>query len=113
MILTTLLFGATLLIAGGILKEFWEDIFNWLKRAVDKVTEVIVGVVYGCTIFIKKLLDGAQEISKHYSKNNDEKWEETVVTRQISEDQVPQEIRKKAVYNKEVDFTKELELKLA
>lgn len=113
MILTTLLLGAGLLLGGSLLTRFWNDIIEWLKRAVDKVAEVIVGVVYGCTVFIKKLLEGVQEISKHYSKRNDGKWEETVVTKQISEDQVPEEIRRKAVYNKEVEVTKELELKLA
>lgn len=113
MILTTLLLGAGLLLGGSLLTQFWNDIINWLQRAVEKVADVISGVVYGCTIFIKKFLEGAQEISKHYSKTNDGKWEETIVTKQISEDQVPEEIRRKAIYNQEVDFTKELELKLA
>lgn len=40
-------------------------------------------------------------------------WQETTVTRTVSESEVPEEIRRKAEMMEEADITKELEQQLA
>lgn len=112
MILTTLLLGAGIIAGVGLLAAFWNEITSWLKRAVEKVKEIVSGIHYGVTVFVKKLREGMKEISKHYSKKGTQ-WEETTVTRTISESEVPDEIKQKARLNEEVEITKELELELA
>lgn len=112
MILTTLLFGAAVIAGIGLLAEFWNDITAWLRKAVNKVKEVVGRISFGVRVFVKKIQEGLKEISKHYSKTGTE-WEETVVTRKIPESQVPDEIKAKAYSYKETDITEELELQLA
>lgn len=111
MILTTLLFGAAIIAGVGLVARFWNDITDWLKRAVNKVKSIVNGIVYGVTVFIRKTKEGIKEISKHYSKEQTQ-WTETVTTRTIPESEVPEEIRNKASLSKDTDITKELEMQL-
>ncbi len=109
MIGTLLLIGA----AGLLLASFWEDIVNWLKKAVEKIKSIVSGVVYGCKVFIQKIKEGAKEISKHYSKEGTQ-WTETIVQKTIPLSDVPEEIRNKVNRTSgEVDITQELENQLA
>ena len=111
MILTGLLMGAALLVGVSLLTAFWNDITDWLKRAAQKVKDVVGVFAIGFTVFVKKMREGLKEISKHYTKKGTQ-WEETVVTKEISEDQVPPEIRAKANSMYETDITKDYELAL-
>lgn len=111
MILTSIIFSAVLA-AGivGIAATFWNDIISFLKKGIEKVRQVVKGVVYGCRVFIKKISEGVSEISRHYSKV-DEHWQETTITRTVPESEVPPEILKRAeMQKKEVDITDEMEL---
>lgn len=110
MILTTLLFGATVLLGAGLIATFWNNITEWLKKAVQKVKEIVNAVVVGAKIFIKKIGEGFKEISKHYSKKGI-KWQETIVTKEISASEVPDEIKQKAGLV-ETDITSDYELAL-
>lgn len=112
MILVTLLFGAVL-IAGAA--TYWSKIVDWLKRAIQKVKEIVNMVVYGVKVFVRKINEAIKEISKHYSQDEYGKWHETVVTREVDESEVPSDIRERAnrARNEEIDITDELELKLA
>jgi hypothetical protein len=109
-----LLFLAGAAIVGiGLIAAFWGEIKSWLIRAAEYVAKVIKGIVDGTKVFFKKIGDMIKQISKNYSKNRvNNTWQETIVTRQVSEDEVPEEIRNK-VNSSEKDFTKELELQLA
>ena len=111
MILTALLWGAGILAGVGIVAAFWNDIVKFLKKAVEKVRRLVEGVVYGCKVFVKKMRGGVKETSRHYSKV-DQHWEETTVTKAISESEVPPEILERARANEELDITDELEMQL-
>jgi len=102
---------AATVIGVGIIAAFWDSVRSWILRAAEKVKQVVKGIVYGATVFIKKISEGIQEISKHYSKNGAQ-WEETVVTRTVSASEVPPEIRNKAQAY-ETDITDELQNQLA
>lgn len=112
MILTSLLLGATAIVAVTAVAVFWNEIVEWLKRAVTRVQEIISGVVQGFSIFIKKMREAAKEISKHFSKVGT-KWQETIVEKNISFNDLPDEIKRKLTLDDvECDFTNELALHL-
>lgn len=111
MILTTLLWGAAIIAGAGILAAFWNDLVDFLKKALKKVEQVVAGFVYGSKVFIQKLREGVKEISRHYSKVEGH-WQETTVTRTISESEVPKEILQRAKYSNELDITDELQMQL-
>lgn len=113
MILTSIILGAVLT-AGvvGIVAAFWNNIISFLKKAIDKVKQIVEGIVYGCKVFLQKLKEGVKEISRHYSKV-DGHWQETIVTKTIPESEVPPEILARANSTEELDITDELELQLA
>lgn len=110
MILTALLFAA----GAFTLMSFWEDLRDWLKEVVTKVKQVVKRAVVGFKIFVKKMGEAIKEISKNYSQNEEGRWQETVVTREISESEVPADVLAKAKKHRgnEVDVTEELELQL-
>lgn len=110
MIPVILALGAVI-VGGGLLAAFWEDILGFLKKAIRKVQQVVEGVLYGSKVLIRKLSDGFKEISRHYSKLGDV-WQETTVTRTVSASQVPEDIRKRAERCDELDITDELEMEL-
>ena len=76
MILTSLICGAAIIAGIGIIAAFWNDLISFLKKALQKVQQLVEGIVYGCKVFVKKLQEGVKEISRHYSKV-DQHWQET------------------------------------
>ena len=109
MILTSILLGVAV---GALIATFWKDIVGWLKRAADAVKNAIGQAALGATVAVKKLMDGFKEISRHYSKTGTQ-WNETVVSRPVSESEVPEEIRRRVAMDSETDITKDLEQQLA
>jgi hypothetical protein len=112
MILTSLLLGAALIAGGSLIATFWNDIVSWLKRGIQKVKEIVKVAVYGTKVFIRKTREAIEEISKHYSKDRSGRWNETIITREVSEHEVPAEIRQMAQRGRETDITHKLEMQL-
>ena len=106
MILTALIVGCVI----GILGAFWDDL-AFLKKAIEKVKQLIRGVVQGAKIFLRKIREGIQEISRNYTYENG-RWEETTVTRTVPESEVPADIRARVGYSADLDITDEMQLKL-
>lgn len=95
---------------------FWKDIVNWIKKAVNKLQEVLGISVKGTKTFIKRTAAGLQNVSKYYNQNKvTGEWEENVYTKAVSESEVPEDILRKVqksnIYQ-EVSTTKELQLEL-
>jgi len=112
MILSTLLWGTAIIAEVGIVAAFWNDLVDFLKKAVNKVQQIVAGIVYGSKAFVKKIREGIKEISHHYTKV-DQHWQETTVTKIISESEVPPKILERAKADRELDITDELEMQLA
>ncbi len=93
------------------LAEYWQELVEWVKKCINAVKKLIEGIVYGFKVFITKVSEAIKEISKHYSKEGNQ-WTETIQTRVISADEVPDEILAKARYNKETDITEDMEEQL-
>jgi hypothetical protein len=118
MLTTSLIFIAIFLVTVSLIivfdleAAFWREIKSWMIRTAENVEKVTGQVVLGQKLFFKRSEDMIKQISKNYSKNIiNNIWQETIVTRQISEDEMPEEVTNK-VDTTEKDFTKELELKL-
>lgn len=107
MIEISLIVGAGLL----FLATFWDEIVEWLQKAVSAVKKAIRGILYGTKVFINKTKEGIREIARWYAKNGTQ-WEETTQTRVVSEYDVPEEIRRRAEYEDEVDISNQIEEKL-
>lgn len=114
MILSSILLGVACIAGVGLVVSYWNNMLDWVKRAIKKVKEVVKQIVYGTRVFIKKIREAIKEISKHYSQDELGRWKETIVSREIPASEVPAEIREKAMQmNQEVDITNELELQLS
>ncbi|SHJ68816.1 hypothetical protein [Pseudomonas luteola] len=119
-----ILLGAALLATTAVVASvFWDDIKKFLKAAIEHVRRIIKATIVGLTAYIKTkdisagIQAGLQALNKFYSKNENEQWEETVVTRQISSSEVPEHIRKKlertqAPVDISDDVAKELQLEI-
>ena len=104
MILTALLLGVAV---GALVAVFWKDIVGWLQRAAEAVKKAIGKIANGVTVAVKKVYYGMKELSRHYTKTGTQ-WQETIVSRVISENDVPENIRKRAEMQEEADITDDL-----
>lgn len=105
------------LIAGAIVIAYWKNIAVWIKKAVEKIIQVLGFAIQGVRTFITKLNDGFQNKSKYYNENKiTGEWEETVYTKTVSESEVPSEILAKIRINDvnvEIQTTEELRLAIS
>ena len=106
-----LLCGAAIAVGVGIFTVFWDDLRDFLTKAAAKARQLADGVVYGCRVFLKKLWEGVQEISRHYYKVG-QHWEEAEFTRQVPASEVPPELLSRVNANAELDITEEMEMQL-
>lgn len=100
------------MIAGLLL--FWRNIIEWIKKAVNKIKEVLGLTPDGTKTFITRTVDGFKNKSKYLYKNKvTSEWEEVVYTKPVDESEVPADILAK-VRNQsvgvEVETTEELKL---
>ena len=113
MISTALILGAGLLIGIGLAVTFWNDIISYLKKAIQKVSEVIHATILGVRVFLRKTADGIMQLTKNYSQNQETKrWKETIVCRTLKENEVTRDMRDRLVMDEEFDISEELEMKL-
>lgn len=95
---------------------FWDQIKQFLKSAFDKVKKVISAAIVGVAAFVESgnWRDGIKAMYKFYSKDKAGMWQETITTKTISPEEVPEHIRQKLERsNQPVDISNELELELA
>jgi hypothetical protein len=99
----------------GALAVFWKDIVGWIKKAANKIKEVLGVTVEGTRTFIVRTQEGFKNKSKYYNKNKlTNEWEETTYTKQVSEADIPPEIMAKVrAQSIGVDVSTTEELRLA
>ncbi len=115
MISIAIIFALSALFIAGLV-TFWQDILQWIKKAANKIKEVLGISVQGTRTFIKKCAEGFKNVSKYYSENKlTGEWEENVFTKSVSESEIPPEILNKvktSVIEQEISTTEELQLVL-
>jgi len=101
-------------IAGLVI--YWQNIVKWIKKAVEKIKQVLGVLVQGTRTFITRTKDGLKNKSKYYNENKlTGEWEETVYERNVDVSEVPAEILAKLQAQKEnveVPTTEDLRLLL-
>lgn len=113
-----------LLILGGFLAgaaiavavTFWDQIKKYLKLAFDKVKEVVAAAIVGVAAYVQSgnWREGIKAAYKFYSKDKNGMWQETVTTKTISPEEVPEHIRRKLdATDQPVDISRDLQLELA
>ncbi len=113
MIATMIILTLTAALVAG-LALFWKNIVEWIKKAANKIKEVLGLTPDGTRTFISRTIDGFKNKSKYYYKNKvTSEWEEIVYTKAVSEDEIPDDILAKVYKQKidvEVSTTEELKL---
>lgn len=101
-------------IAGLIV--FWKKIVEWIKKAANRIQEVLGVAVEGTRTFIVRTQEGLKNKSIYYNRNKlTREWEEVVYTKKVDESEVPSEILAKVnaqPIGVEVSTTEELRLAL-
>lgn len=96
---------------------YWKNIVGWIKKAANKIKEVLGIAVQGTRTFIEKTATGFQNRSKYYNENKiTGEWEERIYTQIVPESEIPPEILEKVrnqPIGQEVSTTEELQLVLA
>lgn len=86
--ITVILLLSSALIAG--LAMFWQNIIAWIKKAVNKIKEVLGLQPDGTRTFITRTAEGLKNKSKYYYKSKlTSEWEEVVYTKAVDENEVP------------------------
>lgn len=100
------------LISGLIM--FWQNIVGWIKKAAEKIKQVLGFAPDGTRTFITQTTEGLKNRSKYYYKEQITKeWKEVVYTKSVDESEVPADILAKVrreKINMEVSTTEELRL---
>lgn len=96
---------------------YWRNILGWIKKATNKIKEVLGITIQGTRTFIAKTAGGVfKNISKYYNEDKlTGEWEETVYTKAVSESEIPPEILEKVqagTIDTEISTTEELQLAL-
>lgn len=112
MIAIALVLGATLFAGTTLLCKYWNRVIEVLKKAINRLKSIVSGILVGSAVFIRKQGEKFQNRTKHYSKTNLGKWEETIVSYEQMANEVPEEYQNYALLNDEYDLTLELELRL-
>ena len=113
MIPILLIGGLGLLAAVAI--TFWDQIKKFLGLALEKVKKVVRAAIVGVAAYVqtRDWREGLKAAYKFYSKNENVKWQESVVTKEISVDEWPAHIRAKVERSSNhIDISEELELEL-
>lgn len=115
MIAIAIILALTIAMVAG-LQLFWKNIVGWIKKAANKLREVLSRAPQGTKTFIAQTTEGLKNHSKYYYKHEvTREWEEYVYTKPVSEDEVPPEILAKVrqtAVNTEVSTTEELRAEL-
>ena len=124
MIGTVLLIGGLLAAGGALLAAFWDELVDFIKRAVRALKALINTAVKYTKVFLKKIGRTVVQIVRCYYRKHykilglevPSPWMTAKTeTRNIDISEVPDDIRKRVEKreNAEVDITKDLEMQLA
>lgn len=111
-----LLLGGLILGLGALTITFWDQIKKYLSLALEQVKKIIRATIVGVAAYVqtRDWRQGIKAAYKFYSKNENGKWQESVVTKEISVEELPPSVRAKLEKTeKPIDISNELELELS
>lgn len=91
-----LLLGAAALTATVVLVAFWKEIKQFIQRVWEKLPPIIKQQLQGAKVFIQRIARVVKNLFYYYSYNKEsQKWTETVVSREVDPNSIPEDIMKK------------------
>lgn len=110
MIPVALIVGASLIVGMTLVARFWRSIQSYLIKAIQKVSEAIHRAVLGVRVCLRKTGNIFMQITKNYSQDREtQKWHETIVKRELKENEIPKDKRDRLMMEDEFDISDELE----
>ncbi|VXA91475.1 conserved hypothetical protein [Enhydrobacter sp. AX1] len=107
---------AGLAVAGLVLSVFWKEIKDFIIASTSKIKTVIIpSAIVGFRTYLEtgSVARGfLKAMQTFYTRNTQGQWQETVVTRTISEKEVPKDIKAKAKNHTRVDITEDVQKEL-
>lgn len=106
------------LIAGVVVVSvFWKEIKSFIQASIERIkSHLIPSLIVGFKTYLEtgnSTLATLKALQKFFSKNERGNWQETVVTREISPNEIPEDIRRKLERtNSPVDITDEVQSEL-
>lgn len=77
------------------IKRFFRRVLAFLKLCVEKLTEIVKGIILGVSHLIRKTRGKIIEVATVFTKNEKTKeWEEIEITKSLKENEVPKEYRR-------------------
>lgn len=108
-----LLLGGIALAGGIAIGMYWKNIAGWLKKIWEKLPPSIKQQLQGAVALAQKVASVFKNIMKYYSYDSQtKKWQETVVTTEVNESEIPEHIRSRLQNSNQVDISTELQEKL-
>ncbi len=110
-----ILLGGLLIGATVIAVTFWDQIKKYLGLAYKKLKEILAAAIVGVAAYVQtnNWREGIKAFYKFYSKDTAGQWQETMTTKTITAEEVPEHIRRKLeASNRAIDISEELELEL-
>lgn len=100
-----------LAVTAVVVASFWSEIKNWATHVYSKLPPILKNAIQGFVTLIEKIEETVKNIIAYYSYNEKtEKWTETTVSREISENDVPKKIRDKFKRSQKIDISDELQM---
>lgn len=106
-------------IAAVAIVAYWDEILDWLGDWIPKIRaafEALIGVMnipYGIQILAGlKFLEKMVKIMQRTYYNENGKWYQETITRELPENEVPADILAKAKKSDEADISQEMSEKL-
>ncbi len=89
-----------------VLAKFWKEINEWISRIWKKLPPHVKEHLQGAKAFLERVEATVKNVFYYYSYNNEtEKWTETVVSRQVDPESIPQDIREKMRERNNLEIT--------
>ena len=94
MIGIALIVGAAI-VGATLVARYWNKILDFMKKVIKKLSAKLSAnsKIMGTANYIRKVGNKFQNRTKYYSKNEEGKWKETVVTYEQTESEIPEEYR--------------------
>lgn len=100
-------------VVGAAITVFWEDIREFFIQSWNALPQDIREDMQGVSAFAQQLDRQMMSILNYYSYNaGTNEWSETVVTKKITSDEIPEHIRNRLQSGKKIDITADLEKEL-
>ena len=109
---------AGVLIAGVfVATAFWKEIKSFIQASIERIkTHLIPSMIVGFKTYLQTgnaLYATAKALQKFFSKNERGQWQETIMTRNVPANEIPEDIRRKVENNRgPVDITDEVQAEL-